>query len=211
MVRALSVESAVLRRTGRDDSAATAEATLEWLGSAPVDTLTARRTLPPNVTTATVADAVAELERAAGTDGDLSELLLAEPLGRPCTPALRVPAALLPAAAWTSAVGARRLLRRGSDEAGLRLGLEAHYLYAVAGEERGLDHDLPDATAHWAVLLGELALRADAAGDPALAADLAGWTVRAAGLAPAEARDPELAALTANAVAAADLLHTPAA
>ena len=163
------------------------------------------------MTTPTVADAVAELERAAGTDADLPELLLAEPLGSPCTPALRVPAVLLPAAAGTSAVGARRLLRHGSAEAGLRLGLEAHYLYAVALQERGLDHDLPDATAHWAVLLGELALRADAAGDPTLAADLAGWTVRVAGLAPAEARDPELAALAANAVAAADLLHTPAA
>lgn len=182
MVRALSVESAVLRRTGRTESAATAEATLEWLGSEPVDTVTARRTLPPNVTTPTVAEAVAELERSTGTDGDLPELLLSEPLGPPWTPALRVPAALLPAAAGTCAVGARRLLGAAAPAAGLRLGLEAHYLYAVAFPDDA--PGLADASAHWAILLAELAVRADAAGDADLAADLAEWTARVAARAP---------------------------
>ncbi|HEV7657278.1 MAG TPA: hypothetical protein VGP36_21465 [Mycobacteriales bacterium] len=183
MVRALSVESAVLRRTGAGEAAGPAEATLQWLGSAPVDTLTARRTLAPNVTTPTVADAVAELARpaeaglpaeagpagAVGAAGDLAGLLLAEPLGPPCTPALRTSVTLLPAAAGLSAAGALRLLTGGRAETGLRLGLEAHYLYAATAEEGLL---VPAAAARWAYLRAELGTQAAACGDEELAADL---------------------------------------
>jgi hypothetical protein len=204
MVQALSVELTLLERLGRDSETANAAGALAHLGEPRVPVLADERGVPglsPDDGGVPGALRMLRLLHPGPRDA-LSELLLGHPVGPLVTPAFRAAPERLAVTAEATARAAMELLAHGVT-AGVRLGLEAHYLYAFVREEsvderlpRGAD--LPEGSyVTWCRLLAELATRAESAGDVALAQDLASWGVKAfLFLDPRHDSAPRVAALT---------------
>jgi hypothetical protein len=135
VVRAASVELTLLVVLGRPEEQASAAGLLQWLAAEVMPTLTQRRLGSSGLSAASggVDAAVRSLLLMTGSDDGLEELLIRHPVGPLCAPALRVrPEKLLTAA--SGAAGAASLLLARGVAAGLRLGLEAHFLMAWALE-----------------------------------------------------------------------------
>jgi hypothetical protein len=185
MVQALSVEIALLERLGRGAETANAAGALAFLGAPRVRVLLDERGVPglsPDDGGVPAAVRTAGL-LAPDPRGTLPDLLLRHPVGPVITPAFRAAPELLVPAAEAAAGAAVTLLANGVA-AGLRLGLEAHYLFAFVHEEVvdgrfAADPRTERSGLTWCRLLAGLATRAEAGGDGALARDLAGWGVRA--------------------------------
>ncbi|MGC9669153.1 hypothetical protein ACNTMW_21675 [Planosporangium sp. 12N6] len=128
---------------------------------------------------------------------------LAARLSRPAAgrailaPSLRCEPQAAPGFAARLADIAAHLLPTARDE-GVRLGLEAHYLFAVASREQAepMRQAYRDYGFHWALVLLVCSQRYAGTGDLPMALDLAGWADAAAmGLVPFLAGAPGLAAL----------------
>jgi hypothetical protein len=184
MVQALSVEIALLERLGRGSETANAAGALAFLGAPRVRVLLDERGVPGLSPDDGGVEAAVRMAGLLAPDprGTLADLLLRHPVGPVITPAFRTgPERLVPAA--EAAAGAATALLANDVTAGMRLGLEAHYLFAFVHDEV-LDQRFPDPRTEasvltWCRLLADLATRAEAGGDDALARDLAGWGVLA--------------------------------
>ena len=182
IVRAASVELALLGVLGRPEEQASAAGLLEWLGAEVVLTLTQRRLGSGGLSAASggVDGAVRSLLLMTGSDNGLEELLIRHPVGPLCAPVLRVPPEKLVMAAGGAARAASQLLARGVA-AGVRLGLEAHFLMAYVleqsfeGDGAGLPPEMDQVLVQWCCLLATVAARLDADGDQPLARDMAVW------------------------------------
>ncbi len=175
MVLALRTEVALLEALGRPHETGNARGALAHFGvtddPAPLDSLPGLA-----ITDGGVAGAVRMLRLLRGVDGDLGQLLLDHPVGPLCVPAFRCPPEWVRTAA-TACTQAALVLLASDVPAGLRLGLEAHYLHAFAVEEQlPVPAELDDVIlVSWCRLLGVLADRFDRAGVRELARDLASW------------------------------------
>jgi tetratricopeptide (TPR) repeat protein len=178
MVRALSTERELLIALERGDETGNAEQALQWLGTEPAPTLVGGRLESDSPGLLLPFD---EAVAAAG-DESLSTLLLGAPVGPLCAPIFRVAPERLTEAGLAAADAAVRLMDDDPDSAA-RLGLEGHFLLALAFEQQ-----LPDfvsrsdeASLAWCRMLASVASRCAADGDLGLAADLGQWGLRVTG------------------------------
>jgi hypothetical protein len=207
VVRAASAELVLLEVLGRPGEQASAAGLLEWLGAAAVPTLTRRR-LGGGLSAASggLDGAVRSLLLMTGSDNGLEDLLVRHPVGPLCAPVLRVPPDMLVMAAGSAARAASVLLARGVA-AGVRLGLEAHFLMAYVleqsfeGDGAGPPRELDEVLVPWCWLLATVAARLDADGDEALARDVAGWGTKVFLLIDPSRDAPEEAVMLGEAVA----------
>jgi hypothetical protein len=186
LVLAAAVEVALLRRLGRAAETANAEGLLASFGTPKVPLLMENHGIGGlSVSDGGVAGAVRIAAATLPRAGELlGKYLLDDPVGPLVAPIFRMPPERLGPGAMVVAGAARGLLTRGRSAAGVRLGMEAHWLYAfildeVLDQRVEFDERLEQAFAAWVQLLGELAGRAEATGDAALARDLADWGTRA--------------------------------
>ena len=182
MVRAASVELALLGVLGRPEEQDNASGLLEWLGAGIVQTLTQERLDSGGLSAASggVDAAVRSLLLVTGSDNGLEELLIRHPVGPLCAPVLRIPPEKIVMAAGGAAKAAALLLAR-SVAVGVRLGLEAHFLMAYALEQSledegaGPPREMDQVFVQWCWLLATIAAWLDADGDQPLARDVAIW------------------------------------
>jgi hypothetical protein len=202
MAQALNVESILLERLGRGAETANAAAALAHLGIGRVPLLMDEHGVPGLSPGDGGVPAAIRMARLLGADPQdaLGVLLLDHPVGPLVAPGFRAMPDRLFLAGEMAASAALDLLAR-DVAAGVRLGLEAHYLYAFVQEETA-DGRLPRG-AHlpeqshvtWCRLMAALAERAETAGDDVLARDLASWGAKVF-LAPTQYRAERAAALT---------------
>jgi hypothetical protein len=213
VVRAASAELVLLEVLGRAGEQASAAGLLAWLGAAAVPTLTRRRLDGGGLSAASggVDGAVRSLQLMTGSDNGLDDLLVRHPVGPLCAPVLRVPPDALVLAAGGAARAAALLLARGVA-AGVRLGLEAHFLMAYVleqsfeGDGAGPPRELDEVLVPWCWLLATVAARLDADGDEALARDVADWGTKVFLLVDPSRDVPEDAVMLGAAVAVLDRL-----
>jgi tetratricopeptide (TPR) repeat protein len=216
VIQAASVELTLLDALGRSEERASAAGLLQWLAAQAVPTLTQRKLGNAGLSAASggVDAAVRSLLLVTGSDYGLEELLIRNPVGPLCAPVLRVPPEKLIMAAGGAAEAASLLLGRGVA-AGLRLGLEAHFLMAYALEQSLRHHGAgPPAEAdrmlvRWCRLLATIAARLEADGDVPLARDVAHWGTKMFLLIDPDHDAPEDNATLAEATAVFARLGSP--